>query len=573
VSASRKHVHLVLGLLMVIAAGLTLWWTAGRTFALDEWGYLATGADLSPGALLEPHNGHLVLTQLLLYKLLLPAFGASSHLPFDLVTVGLQLAVGAAVYAICSPRIGPWAALMPATLVLFLGAGWEIMINPAGISGQLALLAGLGALLCLEREDHLGDVLAALLLLFSVASFSTGLAVAAGCGALVVVTDRSRWRRLWVVAAPLALYGAWFLWARKFHQTELTSYAAGSLPSGVFDQLSAVLAALTGLFRQAGSPDLGSAIAELRSDRAAPLVFVLVGAVVLRIGRGPKPGPRLWAMLTIVTVYLLLIGLGLRAGRPPDASRYAYPGSVLVLLLIVELSAGLTIGRPWVIAAATVTALALIANVAQLRLAGNFFREESAYNRSELAALELSRPTVRPDYMPETGITTIFPHRDLYFTAGEYFSATEDFGSPAYSPSELAAAAPGPRAAADIVLGEALGLAPAPIRGLPRSRGSAPPRPIKAVGGRVTRRGSCLRFSPGRAGDSGLSLYVPPGGFAYRSGPSSEAAVSLGRYANDFPISLAPVRGTALVRIPRDASAQPWRAQFETAEPLTVCPP
>ena len=460
---------------------------------------------------------------------------------------------------------------MPATLVLFLGSGWEIMINPAGISASSPCWPGSGHCSASSARTHLGDVRAALLVLsrsrrFRPVSPSQWLRGA----------DRSptgsRWRRLWVVAAPLALYGAWFVWARKFHQTELTSYGAGSIPSGVFDQLAAASAAITGLFRQAGvaGPGTRDRHAAIRPRDAARILPV--AAVVLR-SAAAKPGPRLWAFLTHLTVYLLLIGLGLRAGRPPDASRYAYPSSVLVLLLIVELSAGLTIGRPWVIAAATVTALALIANVAQLRLAGNFFREESAYNRSELAALELSRPTVRPDYIPETGITTIFPHRDLYFTAGEYFSATEDFGSPAYSPSELAAAAPGPRAAADIVLGEALGLAPAPIRGLPRSRGSAPPRPIKAVGGRVTRRGSCLRFSPGRAGDSGLSLYVPPGGFAYRSGPSSEAAVSLGRYANDFPVSLAPVRGTALVRIPRDASAQPWRAQFETAEPLTVCPP
>jgi len=66
-------------------------------------------------------------------------------------------------------------------------------------------------------------------------------------------------------------------------------------------------------------------------------------------------------------------------------------GSVLALLLIAALCEGLRVRRGWVLAAAALTAVSLAANIATLHTAGRFFRVESAYNRAELAALELVR--------------------------------------------------------------------------------------------------------------------------------------------------------------------------------------
>ena len=41
--------------------------------------------------------------------------------------------------------------------------------------------------------------------------------------------------------------------------------------------------------------------------------------------------------------------------------------------------------------------------MAEIRTAGSFFEQESEYNRAELGALELARPVVDPNFVPETG--------------------------------------------------------------------------------------------------------------------------------------------------------------------------
>ncbi len=443
---------------MAFSAALTLRWMRGTSFTLDEWGFFAGRRGWSASTLLEPHNGHLIVTTLVPWKLLVEVFGAQTHLPLTLLTVALQLAVGGLVYALAATQVGRLGALLPAILVLFFGAGWEVMMNTAGVSNQLALVGGLGMLLCLQREGRGWEVGAALLLALAFASHSLGLAFAAGAVVELLARDwRRGLRRLWVVAAPAALYAAWWLWARKFHQTDTSAYATGSILSGVYDQLAAILSSLAGIFRQPGSPDLGTSLAEVRGDRGIPLVLVLIAAVAARARFGPRPSARTWTMVAIVSAYLVLVGLGLRPGRPPDASRYVYTGGVLVLLLIVELCNGLRIARGWAIAATALTALSLIANVAQMRDAGTFFRAETSLNRAELAALELARPCIPDDYVPETKITTIYPHADMHFTAAEYFEARDELGSPAYSPEQLAAASPGAREAAETVFAEALG--------------------------------------------------------------------------------------------------------------------
>lgn len=459
-SAGRSQRRLgltLLALAMAVAAGLTLWWMRGTSFTLDEWGFFTGRRGWDATTLLEPHNGHLILTQLVLYKLCLNLFGAA-HLPLTLLTVAAQLAVGGLVYALAVSRLGPIVALLPAVLVLFFGAGWEVMMNTAGLSNQLALIFGLGMLLSLQRRDRAGDVGAALLLGLSVASHTLGLAFVVGATAEILLSGgRSGVRRLWIVLPSLLIYGPWWLWALKFDQVNTSSYAVGSIVSGVYDQLAAICSSLAGIFRQVGTPDFGTALAQVRGDRGIPLVLVLIAAVFLRARFGPAPRVRTWTMVAIVTAYVVLVGLGLGFSRPPDASRYAYTGGVLVLLLIVQLCDGLEISRGWRLAAAALVALSLIGNVAQMREAGKFFRGETQLNRAELAALELARPCIPASYVPETSITTIYPHADMHFTAQEYFEAIDDLGSPAYTPTELAAATPDARAAAETVFEEALG--------------------------------------------------------------------------------------------------------------------
>jgi hypothetical protein len=448
----------LLGIAMVLAAALSIWWLRGITFTIDEVGYLVGRRGWNATSLLKPHNGHLVLTHLLVFKATLALFGAESHLPFTLLTVVAQLAVGGLVYELVRRRLGPLVALLPAILVLFLGAGWEVLLNPAGLSNQFALIAGLGMLLCLERRNRAGDVWACALLALALASHTLALAFAAGAIVEVLALGgRSGWRRLWLVAAPLAFYTAWALWALKFEQVQSSGYAMTSVVGGVYDQLAASATAITGIFRQPGSPDLSTQLVTVDAARGGPLVFMLIGAVGLRARVQPSPSARTWALLAIGVAYLVLVALGLRDGRPPEASRYVYTGSVLLLLVLAQLCDGLRLGRGWAIAATAIVALALVPNVAQMRSAGLFFRVESEFNRSEMAALDLGRGCIPPDYVPEETVATILPHRDLLFTAAAYYEAVDSFGSPGYSPAELAAASPEARAAAETIFDEALG--------------------------------------------------------------------------------------------------------------------
>ncbi len=64
--------------------------------------------------------------------------------------VGVLLCVGL-FFELAQVRIGPWAALAPAILLLFYGYAWETLLWPFDLHTVYALAAGLGALLCLDR--------------------------------------------------------------------------------------------------------------------------------------------------------------------------------------------------------------------------------------------------------------------------------------------------------------------------------------------------------------------------------------------------------------------------------------
>jgi hypothetical protein len=562
---------ILLGLASLLAISLALYFSRGRTFALDEWKYLVERRAWTWDSLMVPDNGHLMAIPMAVYKLLADLFGATSHLPFSLVTAVIaQVVIPALLYILARPSLGPFGALVPAVLVAFLGSGWEVMMSSAAFNNQFGLAFGLATLLCLRRRDRAGDLGAAVLLTCSLFSYSIGLAFAAGVLVETALGPRAR-RRVWIGLVPLALYAGWWIWARKYGGADVTGYAVGSIFNGVFDEIAAGLAAITGLFRQSGSPDVGTAIVEVRTDRAAPLVFLLVAAIVLRLMRGPRLSPRVWAVLVIFSVYLLLVGSVLAAGRPPDASRYAYMAAVLILLMLVTLTEGMRLPRWWGWAASAVLAVSLVANVAGMRTAGTFFRAESDYNRAELAALEAARGTVSPDFVPETGMTTLLPHEDLHFTAGEYFAAIDQFGSPALPQDQLPGAGEAERELADQVSARAVraGLRPSSAEGPP---GAPPPRVEQATGGVVHTEGGCVSFRTRPATVSEVALRVPRGhGLVIRNLPGEGLKISLARFADSPTVVLKPVHGNAALDIPADRSPVPWRVFIETSRGIVAC--
>jgi hypothetical protein len=431
------------------------------------------------------------------------------------------------------------------------------------------MAAGLGMLLALERRTRSADILASLLLATALASFSVGIAFGLGALLAIWLGGRSQWRRAWVVVVPAVLYAIWFVWARKFGQSELTAEALGGLFSGIADQVAAICAGITGLFRAPGSADLPTLVA-LRPEWGYPLAPILVGFTALHVWRDPPRSIRFWTILGTLLAYLVLVAVGLDPARAPNASRYVYMGGILALLLIAELSRDVRWSTVSGLLAFVALGLALAANASELRAGGRLFEAEGATNRATLAALELSRDHVDPELFVEDETAT-HSHPDMFFTASAYFDAAADFGSPAFSTDELLSSAEQAREAADQELVRALDLAVMPSSPSPVPRGGTPPKLLGASNGDGVALGGCIGLVPDRGHAASFRLEVPTGGFEYRTAPGNEVELKLSRFGEAFSTALPPIMGSGEVAIPSDASSVPWRAELQTTTKTLVC--
>ena len=432
-----------------------LWLGRGQTLILDEWSYLLDGREWSPAKLLEPHNGHLILFPTLVLKLMYGTFGISSHLPYQLLAVLLNVLIAALLYVFAQRSVGSLVALLPAILILFYGAGWDAFVTGYQLPNLFSMAAGLSALLLVRREDLRGDALTCLALFLSLASVSVGTAFAVGVAvALLLRGSAAAVRRAWVVLVPVALYAAWFVWAIRFHEAQVTAYNVGALLSGMFDQLAAVLSGITGLATAPGARDLTTVIGERPDWGPTLVVLALIGAVLAL--RGQRPSPSLVVALWTLLVYLAAIALGLGGNRGPDASRYVYMGSVLTLLVLIEAVRGMRPSRGWAIGLTTALLFSLLANGATMGVGGRLVRLESATNRAQLGALEIAQNGVSEDLVVESAEQTAMSNPDMLFDAGAYFDVVKSFGSPAYAEGEIEDAPEQARGAADLLLERAL---------------------------------------------------------------------------------------------------------------------
>ncbi|MDX6614918.1 MAG: hypothetical protein QOD60_9 [Solirubrobacterales bacterium] len=540
-----------LAAVMVAAAALLLWLTRTETFFADEWNFLVGYPDWSPGTLLHPNSGNLIAAPAVLYKTMTAVFGADDYLPFRLLWVGLDLLSAGLFYSLTRRRVGDWIALAPTTLLLFFGASWEVFGGPLGITILMAVAAGLGMLLCLERGDRAGDAGAAVLLALSIATYTIGLAFAVGAVVeLAVGRGREGWRRAWVIAAPLLLYGAWRAWAAKYGGTDVGFSDVLTLPGSVANSMAAVCAAISGSFRDPVNSGLA-----LHTEGGRVFAVLLAGIVVWRLfgPAGRAVDRRVWIFVAMPLTYWALIGANLGPLRTPDASRYLYGGAVFVLLLLTQLYAGTRLGRRGYAVLAVALAFCLLGNLANLRDASRFLRDNGDENRGELTALELAGPgRVDRNLLVEPLTGAITPLEDMAFFAGPYFDAFAGEPSPAYPPAELPRRPEHVRVRADIELVRAFALTPVP----------APP---------TAALGACLTFAPNPVPGT-RAFRVAPGGFTVRG--AAITGIALRRFGDEFAATLSPPPpGQAeLVAIPADRSPLPWYAQVTTSAPVTICP-
>ena len=160
-------------------------------------------------ALLAPHNEHLSVVPVLLYKLLFATVGIDHYWPYRVLGLAMHAFVVVGLFFYARRRVGDVLALAAAATILFLGKGWNDVLWPFQAGFMASMAAGVGALLALDRGTRRGDVLAAVALLIALASSSLGLPLAAALG-LEVLGRPDRRARWWIVAAPVALYAVWW---------------------------------------------------------------------------------------------------------------------------------------------------------------------------------------------------------------------------------------------------------------------------------------------------------------------------------------------------------------------------
>jgi hypothetical protein len=540
----RYAPFVLLALALAAAAVVLLTYGSGLTFFQDSWEFLMNRRGFTAAALLDPHNEHIVLFPVLIQKLLLQVFGMGSMMPESVVLTALLLGTAALVFVYVRRRLGPWPALIAAVLLAFLGPAWQDLLWPFQIGFVGSALFGVAMLLALEGDDRRWDTAAAVLLAISIGFSSLGLAFAVGAAVDVLQRRRSRGlRRISLVGVPLALYAAWYAgWGHKA-ENHLSAHHVLVSPRYVAEGFTASIDSLLALSTIADE-------AVGRSHWGLPVLIVLLALVLY--GQFRKPGfpSRLWPAVAAAATFWFLAAFNSIPGREAYSSRYLYVGALFVLLIAADLLKGVRFNRWALLAGGALTLVVVAFNLVPLREGRDFFRSQTVITRSDLAAIEIAERTVEPSFTLPLEISgTSFLNE---IEAGEYLAAVDSYGSPAYTPAELATAPEAGRAQADVVLAHAL------------------PLSIEAASGKAP-AGACVAV-PGAAAAPPIPLR--PGLTTIELGPGGTGTIRLRRFATgEYPLVTEGVAGGSRTQleIPRDTAARPWRLQVQAAQGATVC--
>jgi hypothetical protein len=536
---------LLFAALAALATALLFWAGRDTAYSPDELAWFMHSPDLGLDGALQPHAGHLILSTRIVYKLVFEAVGVD-YFWFRLLTAATVVLSAALFFAYVSRRIGRVAALAPTAVLLVFGSDATHMVLGNGFTVVGAVACGVGALLALDREDRTGDVLACGLLCLGVATYTVALAFVAGI-AVSVLLRGDRWRRIWIVAIPVALYAAWWLWALHLDASSEGQLAPSDIvlfPSWAFQSLAAVLSAVTGLDYEFTA----------NAGNAAGVVFALalLAALGWRLSRGSVP-TMLWALIGAALALWLMGSLARTSLRQPDSSRYLYPGAVTVLLVCAWAAVGTRLSRRALVAIFAIAAIGVATNIALLRDGTDLFRAVAVQTRAELGAIALADGSADPGYVPTGGSPTValgftsVAEDDLQPTAA-YLTASERYGSLGDTPAEIRGGDEATRARADEVLAGATGLALAP---------TAEQQPGEG----------CIDLVPG------ADLSLEPGETALLFGQDQAASISVRRFASATSTSigtLAPDSGAVLAP-PADSITDPWHVSADA--PALACSP
>ncbi len=549
-----RPVH-ILGVAMLAAIAFHLWESRDQWLVSDETFFLGDLRGFTADSILGSDAGNLVAIPLLIYNAVWELFGIEDILALRVIWAVLIGITGVLFFLLARKRAGDWLALWPAVLLLFFGAAGEVHSTVIGMTHVLAASLGLGALLCLDREDRRGDIGALLLLCAACATYTTGIAFLAGAA-----VDLARRRRfdpmaLAIVGVPVLLYAVWRAWISGSDDTAISVDGLLAVGPTAGELFATAVTAITGTFQFARQPF------EIDPGNEVPATTwgLVLGAAAIGFGvwrylqrdRFPLSG-RIWTYLAIAFVYWTLLA----SKDPPildaEISRYTFLGAIMLLLVGVELLAGLRLGSGARAALLTAFAFSLCANTVLLHDSAKFDRIASDRNLAQLGVVELvgdRAPDVEVEPLPS--FSTTDPYWDILIGTHPYLDAVDRFGSAGHSPDQILARPEHVRRYADEELAYLLEPRTEPVPRGPEGRGD------------------CTPVEPGE-----LELTIPPDGLLLHAAPGTAPELSLRRFADGFYVGIpGPAAGTSgELRLPADASEQPWQLRLKVSSPLTVCP-
>jgi hypothetical protein len=510
------------------------------SFFLDDWTFMLYRRGSFDAAIMNPHGENVVIGLAIAYKALVNVFGMDA-VAFRAALTILFLTSSALLFVYLRRRAGAFLALVATAMTLVLGAAYEDLLWAIQIGYFISLSCGLGALLLIDRSDRRGDPLACVLLTIGITSFSLGIPFVVGAAVAIYLGGADRWRRAWVVAVPVAVYGLWYLGWGHTAETQISATNIATAPLFLLDGFASSLSSLLGL----ATPSSQEAIGAMAWGR--PLLAIAAAFAIWRLHKLGRIPDGLWVVLAMAAAFWLLAGINEKSGREPTVSRYQHIGAVFILMIAAELLAGVRLRRPVATIIALVAALAILSGGSYLWQARNSYLHTSQLEQAGLGAVELARDTVEPGFMLSPDLVDT---GYVYVSAERYLSALDAYGhSPAFTEAEIATAPEAARVAADKTLGGALRIT------FTEGEGTAGP--------------SCSEVAPG-----GAPVELAEGG-AYVENPGGQPVdLKVGRYSDGLPLrppSLAPGEAGEL-EIPADRGTAPWRLQVAAgAEPVRIC--